>query len=291
MKPEFVAAQGPFDPRAALAVLAAHGGTGSEETDVAAGWHRRLLRLGGEHYPLTCEVLPEGVRLWLGTVDHGVREAIAARVRHWFDLDADVVAIDTHLRASPVLGPLVEARPGIRVTRFADGFEAAVITVIGQQVSLIAARLFTTRLVAAYGGDGPAGLRIFPAAAVLAGADAEALRATVGLTTARTRTLQAVAGLFADGFRLDPGAQPAQARRVLGATSGVGPWTLGYLSVRALADPDAFPESDAVLRRRLSELRGPAGAGSPDPQAWSPYRSYAAARLWLPTVESEEARR
>jgi AraC family transcriptional regulator of adaptative response / DNA-3-methyladenine glycosylase II len=64
--------------------------------------------------------------------------------------------------------------------------------------------------------------------------------------------------------------------------SGVGEWTSQYVALRALGDPDAFPASDLVLRRKAgagnealseSELQSRA-------EAWRPWRAYAATYLW-----------
>ena len=168
-------------------------------------------------------------------------------------------------------------RPGLRITRFRQPFEAVVCTVLGQQVSLAAGRLFAARLVAAH-GTAPRGeaapLRAFPAPAALAEIPLEELRATIGLTGSRARTVHEAAVLCADqggGAMLPP-------RDALQAVHGIGAWTLDHLALRAGTDADAYPVGDAVLRRTLAALDpwvGPARIAS-----WSPYRGYAATRLW-----------
>jgi 3-methyladenine DNA glycosylase/8-oxoguanine DNA glycosylase len=201
-------------------------------------------------------------------------------VRGWLGLDADVSRVAEVLGTDPLLGPLVAARPGLRIMGYADGFEGAVCTVLGQQVSLAAARTFAARLVAGFGAAGRdrAGLRLFPGAAELAAAGPDAIRAAVGLTGPRARTVHALAAACADGLRIDAGGDHAAIRARLLALPGIGPWTVEYLAMRALRDPDAFPDGDLVLRRAL-------GAGSAKEvrqaaEAWSPLRAYAAFHLW-----------
>ena len=116
---------------------------------------------------------------------------------------------------------------------------------LGQQVSVAAARTFAGRLVAAYGMIGPGRLMMFPRPDVLRDADPEELRAVVGLTGARARTVQAVAAAFADRATLRP-----LSRSELVALPGIGPWTADYLAVTS-GDRDAFTPGDLVLRRAL----------------------------------------
>ncbi|MFE4538758.1 DNA-3-methyladenine glycosylase family protein [Streptomyces scopuliridis] len=167
-----------------------------------------------------------------------------AELQRWIDVDIAAIAADT------VLGPLMAERPGVRITRFHSAYEAALFTVIGQQVSLAAARLFGSRLIAAYGAEAPnrafgGGLRALPAPHVIARQSAEELRARIVLAGACARTVLAIAELFADLGDTEnlPG------RATLAAVYGVGPWTRAYLAVRAGTDLDTFPAGDAVPRR------------------------------------------
>lgn len=121
-----------------------------------------------------------------------VLAAIVTVVCRWLDLDTDTRVISTALGSEPVLGPLVRARPGLRLIGFPDEFEGAVMTVLGQQVSLAAARTFGGRLVAAYGAPS-AGLLAFPDPSRLAAVPVDELRAAVGLTSARAMTMNALA--------------------------------------------------------------------------------------------------
>jgi AraC family transcriptional regulator, regulatory protein of adaptative response / DNA-3-methyladenine glycosylase II len=208
--------------------------------------------------------------------------------RRLLDADADPVAIDAALAADEVIAPLVRSRPGLRVPGAYDGFELAVRAVLGQQVSVAAARTFAGRLAARHGAvlashQATELSRLCPVAADLADADLSGL----GLTTGRQRTLRALAQAAVSGrLNLDPGADPAETEARLGELPGIGPWTISYILMRS-GDPDAFPVTDLGLRRAMAQLGAP-----PDHQArWAPWRSYAAMHLWTWSATSPAAAR
>jgi AraC family transcriptional regulator of adaptative response / DNA-3-methyladenine glycosylase II len=164
-----------------------------------------------------------------------------------------------------------------------DGAELAVRAVLGQQISVAAARTGAGRLVAEHGEalPRPRGTvtALFPSCAVLAALDP----ARLPMPRARAVALIGLCRALADGdLRLDPGADRAEARRKLLALRGVGPWTVGYVAMRALGDPDVFLAEDLGVRHALRRLGGP-----DDPRAaralaaaWAPWRSYASQHLW-----------
>ena len=209
--------------------------------------------------------------------------AAVARTRRLFDLDADPVAIDAALAHDPMLRPLVRLRPGLRVPGHPDGFELAVRAVVGQQVSVAGARTILGRFVERYGKplDAPVGTitHVFPDAATMATVDPGALP----MPKARAAALVGVAAAFADGrVVVDPGVDREELRANLLALPGVGPWTVEYVLMRAVGDPDAFLASDLGVRRTL-EARGLDGrvrAATERATGWSPWRAYANAHLW-----------
>ena len=220
-------------------------------------------------------------RLRLGDV----RDLTAAvqRCRRLLDLDADPVAVDSHLADDPALAALVAAAPGTRVPAYPDPYEAAVRTVLGQQVSLAAARRCWSRLVERTGGrlEDPVGgvRRRFPGAEELAEADLAGL----GLTRQRERTLRALTDAVVSGrLALHVGADRDELRDTLRSIPGIGPWTVEEVALRGLGDPDAFPATDLVLGRVASRLGLPAGARELTDRAegWRPWRAYAAQHLW-----------
>lgn len=203
---------------------------------------------------------------------------IVAKLRRWLDLDADPQLIAESLSPDPIIGPLIAQRPGLRVPGSLDGAATALLTVIGQAVSLKAASVFAGRLVRAFGAPvGESGLHAFPAPQTIADAGPEALR-EIGLTSSRAAALHRLASALADGLELSPAADRADARRALLALPGIGPWTADYIALRALGDPDAFAPDDLVLKRALGAKT--ARAASVIASSWSPWRSYAAMHLW-----------
>ena len=210
---------------------------------------------------------------------------VVARLRRWLDLDADPGLVQDALGADPLLGPLVAARPGLRIPGTTDPFELAVRAVLGQQVSLAGARTLAGRLVAVHGRPGYDDLRLFPDAATLAAAGPGRLR-ECGLTGARAQALSQLAAAVAGGLSLEAGVDRAAVRARLLALPGIGPWTADYIALRALGDPDVFPAGDLVLRKALAHL--PGGTGRPVDVAaataraarWRPWRGYGAQHLW-----------
>ncbi|QDO89795.1 DNA-3-methyladenine glycosylase 2 family protein [Ornithinimicrobium ciconiae] len=267
-------AVGGLEAQTTLTTLVNHATPGSEEVS-PAGTYRRLLDLAGTPTVITLRIGPAGIDVEAPAT---VIEEATALVRWWFDLETNPAPVGAHLAADPLLARLVRQRPALRPVRHPAGFEAAIHTVLGQQVTLSAGRLFAERLCTAYSPGEVAGLRLFPTAAALVAAPSEELRAAVGLTTARARTVQALAAVFADGFSLDPGSDPPTARARLLEVPGIGPWTVEYLALRVLGDPDAFPASDAVVRRALAGA--PARAAQQAAESWRPYRAWATAHLW-----------
>lgn len=217
--------------------------------------------------------------------------ATVQRVRRMADLDADPAPIDAALAAHPRLAALVAATPGLRIPGGWSGFELAVRAVVGQQVSVAAARTLLGRLVARFGTPLalPTALGLthaFPSAQALAAADVGAL-AAVGLTSARAATLRGMAqAVQAGAVSTEPGQSLDAFVASWTALPGIGPWTAQYLALRALGHPDAFPAGDLVLQRaapgdgtRLREAHLAQWA-----QPLRPWRGYAALHLWRSTI-------
>ena len=201
------------------------------------------------------------------------------RCRRLLDLDADTSPVCDVLGRDPVLAPLVAACPGRRVPGHVDGDELAIRAVLGQQVSVAAARRLGTRLVEAYGkpleqADGDL-THCFPSSATLASVDP----LTLPMPRSRASALVGLAAALASGdVTLDPGADRERASAQLVELPGIGPWTASYISMRALSDPDASLPGDVGVREALVRL----GAEVPKilPASIQPWRSYAVQHLW-----------
>ncbi|MBN9562331.1 MAG: helix-turn-helix domain-containing protein [Alphaproteobacteria bacterium] len=228
---------------------------------------------------------------------------ILARIRRMFDLAADPLLIGEQLGRDPKLAPLIEARPGLRVPGAWDGFELAVRGVLGQQITVVAARKLAGKLAQAFGDELPEqwredGLSLtFPRPERLAEADP----ALLGMPRARGLALISLAGaVAADPDLFGPRRSLEDAIERLRALPGIGEWTAQYIAMRALREPDAFPAADIGLLRALAEPDGT----RPTPrellaraEQWRPWRAYAALHLWAaeaararPAVETVDAR-
>ena len=271
----------PFEGGALLAWLAARAVPGVEEVD--GDLYRRSLGL--PHGPGVVELVmgADSVsgRLWL----EDERDVVPAEqlCRRLLDLDADPPVVAGHLGSDALLGPLVRAAPGLRVPGSVDGAELAVRAVLGQQISVAAARTGAGRLVAEYGEalPRPRGTvtALFPSSAVLAALDP---RACPCRAPAPSRSIGLSRALADGDLRLDPAVDRAEARRRLLALRGVGPWTAGYVAMRALGDPDVFLAEDLGVRHALRRVGGPddVRAARALAVAWAPWRSYASQHLW-----------
>src|ERR1700728_4000824 len=208
--------------------------------------------------------------------------AAAPRCRRLLDLDADPLAISGYLASDPAIGPLALACPGRRSVGAVDGDEIALRAVLGQQVSVAAARRLAGRLAALHGGPLPPGsldsgsealTHVFPDVATVAALDP----GTLPMPRSRARALVGLADALASGaVCLHPGADREEAAARLLALPGIGPWTVGYIGMRALSEPDAFPPGDAGVVRALRQLghRADPGSDAAAAQGWRPWRSY-----------------
>ncbi|MCP5102446.1 MAG: DNA-3-methyladenine glycosylase 2 family protein [bacterium] len=200
---------------------------------------------------------------------------IVRRVRRIFDLEADPMCIADHLLKDPGLSPIISALPGLRVPGGWDNFEIAVRTVIGQQISIRAANTVTARLVERCGTGVrdsfvPGITHLFPTPGEIASADLTGM----GLTGKRAATLSVLASKAASGeIDFEGIGHVGGVKDGLMEIPGIGKWTVEYIGMRALREPDAFPGSDLVLKRKVREL-------SFDPNIWRPWRAYAAMYLW-----------
>lgn len=267
--------------------------------------YRRTLRLPNGYAIAEVDGLGTGVpadrgwldcRLWLTDL----RDLTTAvhRLRALFDLDADPQTVAEQLGRDTALGPLVARRPGLRSPGHVDPHELAVRAVLGQQITVAAARTLAAGSPPATaprcpgapppagGQGGPSGTLtvLFPSAEALATADP----ADLAMPVSRQNALRGLCGALAAGtVRLDPGVDREQAAGQLLGLRGIGPWTVGYLRMRALGDPDVFLPGDVGVRHGLQRLGLP---GDPKAAAlaaldWAPWRSYAVHQLWALTGE------
>jgi len=204
--------------------------------------------------------------------------------RHAFDIDADPLRTAPLLEALAARHPRTPMRAGLRVPGSFDGFETAVRVILGQQVSVAAARTLAARVVARFGAPVAtpwAGVdRCFPSAATLAAASAEDI-GTLGIVRQRVAALQALARAVDAGLPLHRGAPLASTLAALNELPGIGDWTLQLLALRVLAWPDAFPATDIGVLKAMGLARAADAARAvAEAVAWRPWRSYAVIALW-----------
>jgi AraC family transcriptional regulator, regulatory protein of adaptative response / DNA-3-methyladenine glycosylase II len=260
----------PLHAESLLEFLALRAVPGIEEADTTT--YRRALRL--PHGTATVELTPTPgyVAALLRLSDVRDLAPAVARCRRLLDLDADPVAVDAALAEDEALAPIVAKEPGVRVPRSVDSFEMAVRAIVGQQISVVAARKVLSRLV-------PAGEKMFPSPEQVLALPDEAFR----MPAARRATIRALASAIAGGdLDLDPGADRDEAVHNLVKLPGIGSWTAGYVAMRGVGDPDSFLPTDLGVRRGAKALGLPDDPKALEAHAarWAPWRSYALIRLW-----------
>jgi len=213
--------------------------------------------------------------------------AIISRVRRLFDLDADIETIDAHLSLDPLLAPLVALRPGLRAPGGWDGFELAVRAILGQQVTVAAARRLAEQLVVSHGEPVSSNFvsearltHVFPEPQHLA----LAKPIEVGMPAARRAALKELAeAAAADPNLFRPFGTIEEAIARFRKIRGVGEWTAQYIALRALRETDAFPAADIGLLRGAEVVDG-IRSTAPNlrirSESWRPWRAYAAQHLW-----------
>ncbi|WP_228484539.1 DNA-3-methyladenine glycosylase 2 family protein [Microbacterium cremeum] len=284
--------RGSIDADGLFAWMAARAVSGAEEA--TATTFARTLRL--PHGPAWFQLRVDGaseapttvrrVRMRARLTHLADLSTLVTRARRLFDLDADPYAIDEALSRHPELAPRVAALPGIRVPGAADPHEMLIRAMVGQQITVAAARTALSALTEALGepasglgGEASAPPLLFPTMSAIAERGAEVLRGPA----ARIRALTGAAAALADGsLTLTTGDDAAEQRTALLAMPGIGPWTADYVRMRVLADPDVFLPGDVAVRAGAAAI---GVASDPRPLTeWAartaPWRSYLTAHLW-----------
>lgn len=238
----------------------------------AAGW------LEVEFVPETPS-RPPRVRLQFAPslAPHSAR--VVAGVRRWLDLDASPATIDEALVGLP-------GEPGLRLPGCVDSFEMVVRAVLGQQVTVAAARTLARRFADRFGEPiatpWPEVVRVFPSPEAVAAATVEQI-AELGIIRTRAGAIQALAQAWPEASRhLHGKREPDALIEMLKSLPGIGPWTAHYIAMRALGWPDAFPPNDVAVLNAMKPLFGTTTQREADTLAerWRPWRAYAVLRLW-----------
>jgi AraC family transcriptional regulator of adaptative response / DNA-3-methyladenine glycosylase II len=270
----------PYDWHAMLAFLGARAIAGVEavEGDV----YRRTARVaaGGREHRGWLEIglskRKPALRVRLAPSLAKAIPPVLARVKSLMDLACQP------LEVGAALGALAKRNPGLRVPGAFDGFEVAVRAILGQRISVAAARTLAGRFAAGFGEPIETPFDsvklVFPAPGRIADETHERIL-KIGTTRTRSETLIALARALADGgLVLAPNSDIEATLGRLRALPGVGEWTAQYVAMRALGWPDAFPHTDLGVMKALGETRPRRVLEIA--QRWSPWRAYAVMHLW-----------
>jgi len=269
--------RGPLDASGIFSWMAARAVPGVEET-TDSSFSRHLRLTGGPAWFEVRQDEAERLHLRARVARLGDLAPLVSTVRRIFDLDADPLAIDDALSAHPELAPLVARTPGIRVPGSADPHEMLIRAMVGQQITVVAARTALTALTEALGERTEHGL-LFPTMTAIAAHGADVLRGPA----ARIRAITGAAAALAEGsLTLTVGDDGPEQRARLLAMPGIGPWTADYVRMRVLGDPDVLLPGDVALRAgaAASGLPGDARPLTAWAERTAPWRSYLSAHLW-----------
>ncbi|CAM3027361.1 AlkA N-terminal domain-containing protein [Saccharomonospora xinjiangensis] len=279
----------PFDAEGILGFLAARAIPGVEVVDEG---YRRTLRL--PHGPGVVRVTTRTthVECLVRLTDVRDLSSAVARVRRLWDLNADPQAVLDCLSADPMLAPMVGAAPGIRVPGAVDGAELVLRAMLGQQVSVAAARTAAARLTAELGepvtiASGGDPTQLFPAPDVVAEHAGEILNGP----QRRIAAIREVAAALASGeLDVHVGRDADELRHDLLAMPGIGPWTADYVLMRLLGRTDLLLDTDRALLRGAEAIGISPRRLADHARRWRPWRSYAGMYLWRASTTPPRAR-
>lgn len=223
------------------------------------------------------------LKLTVQLSDYRYLNKIISQVRQMFDLDADMAHIHQQLSTHPVLAKIISQTPGLRLPGCWDIFEFSIRAILGQQISVKAATTLANRIAIKYGSpceENPFGIsHYFPSPTELTNAEYQ----DIGLTRSRISTLQNWLAFYQQNdqiFYQYPSL--AVLEQTLLDIKGIGPWTINYIAMRGLSDPDAFPSADLGIIKALTiDNEKPSNkAILALSEQWRPWRAYAAIYLW-----------
>lgn len=254
---------------------------------VAGGVYRRVIRVDSDAATakadwLEVSHLPKrnALQLRFSSKLASSTQAVLSRTKQVFDVAADPQEI------ALALGDLAAGAHGLRLPGAFDGFELAMRAILGQQVTVKAARTLATRFVDAYGESIATPFadltRTFPPASKVATLTRDDI-GRLGIVGVRAEAMIAIAqAITAKALVLSSGAEATSAIESLCAVRGIGPWTAHYVAMRALAWPDAWPPQDVALLNAMNLPNTAKGQREADAiaEAWRPWRSYAVLHTW-----------
>ncbi len=204
-----------------------------------------------------------GFNIKLFTKHKGNLLPLVRNIRRILDLDTDIAVIEQQLGELP--GMENRLISGLRLPGIWSPFEAGIRAILGQQISVEAARKLVATVVELY-GEPLADKRLFPTAERLANCDFEALK----MPQSRKQTLQAFSAYCAQNPELEDLDKWLEIK-------GIGPWTVNYAKMRGQSDTDIWLGSDLGVKKALAHF---ADGQAFDPQQAKPWRSYLTFQCW-----------
>ncbi|HJV65999.1 MAG TPA: AlkA N-terminal domain-containing protein [Geomonas sp.] len=209
---------------------------------------------------------------------------LLGRVRQLFDLDCDPLPVQEKLATLKTVSPLLPVL-GLRLPGSFDPFESCTRAILGQQVTVKAARTLAARIAAALGDKVSTPFAelccTFPLPEKILSLEppVEDRLGPLGITGARSRSILALARALVSGeIMLTSPADPQQEMAKLLRLPGFGEWTVQYVAMRVLGWPDVLLSGDYGVKKALAGLAREEALKLAE--GWSPWRSYATVSLW-----------
>ncbi|MCD1158836.1 DNA-3-methyladenine glycosylase [Peribacillus sp. N3] len=224
-------------------------------------------------------------------MENQVKDAVCQYVRHWFDLETNLLPFYELAQKDPLLQKPVSQFVGLRNMGIPDLFEAIAWGILGQQINLTYAYTLKRRLVEGFGEyiefEGKQ-YWLFPTPDAIAKLTVEDF-SDLRMTVKKCEYLIGVAQLIAEGEltkeKLLNAKDVKEAEKMLTNIRGIGPWTANYVLMRCLRFPAAFPIDDVGLHNSMkllmqTEAKPTKAEIRKLSEAWAGWESYATFYLW-----------
>lgn len=209
---------------------------------------------------------------------------VLSRVRHLFDLSCEPQIIYEKLSVMNKLNPDY-CHLGIRLPGSFEPFEMCVRAILGQQITVKAARTLAGRMVETFGTqietniDGLTHIFPTPDKIISLEDNIEEHLGLLGIIKTRSNTILALAHAFEDrSIDFYHPASPQEEIEKLIELPGIGMWSAQYIAMRAMGWTDAFPHTDLGVMKAL-DTRKPKEILEAA-EMWRPWRGYATINLW-----------
>lgn len=229
---------------------------------ITATSYGRTFQLGEASGYFEAHYIPEkhhfSVKVDINKTEH--LQQVINNIRRVLDVDADITYIENHLKNT--INDSFKLSEGLRLPGIWSSFEVGIRAVLGQQVSVSAAHVLVTKLVAELGSKENDKV-YFPAPSMLANSEFEFFK----MPQARKNALKNLAQYCDNNPQNDDLDNWLDIK-------GIGPWTVNYAKLRGQSQPDIFLAGDLGVKKALI------GAKAFNPELSAPFRSYLTFQLW-----------